>query len=474
MNQQFIGSRAIGRDGLVFNFMKSEILDQVLPSRIHSIDFISNYFTREDSLCELPPIIVNHIGYVRKINFSRQTSFKDFNQLDLFTNLEEFKISDTRLPAENVIRILSSNKHLKSIEYSNPLCDSSTLDVQLFLASIISLPNLRHVNLSGVKFINDEIVAKLLINLPYLSDLVVRYCTNVSDIAFAGIEQHKHIKIVDITGCKITNPGIILKNQNIRKLSYEDSDFENVYLDLGTIVSKVIELSFSLSTNISTNVLRSIADSCPDVEILRLETSTYKSDGLKQFLNSSINKLTSLKELYLNGTKLDDGNIKEILLEKLQILSLEFNNITDSSIDKIKQFTQLTDIRLGRTNITHKGIADLLAHYHSIGKVIENLALNSLKITGEQILSIPHWSQVQRLNLSKNKVNNDAFLFLIKLLNIIELNCSDNMITNEAVHPHIYSNRTLRKLNLSSNRNISARTKSSIVMKCPNISELTL
>ena len=110
---------------------------------------------------------------------------------------------------------------------------------------------------------------------------------------------------------------------------------------------------------------------------------------------TSLEVLTSLRELVLNSFKFTDAGISQLKgLKKLQKLDLSDTRITDAGLADLKGLTELQKLTLVRTQITDAGLADL----KELTK-LQNLDLSANRITDAGLAHLQGLTELQNLYL---------------------------------------------------------------------------
>ena len=111
---------------------------------------------------------------------------------------------------------------------------------------------------------------------------------------------------------------------------------------------------------------------------------------------TSLEVLTSLRELVLNSFKFTDAGISQLKgLKKLQKLDLSDTRITDAGLADLKGLTKLQKLDLSETEITNAG----LAHLKGLTK-LQKLDLSGTGITNAGLANLEVLPELRELNLS--------------------------------------------------------------------------
>ncbi|KAG2392616.1 hypothetical protein C9374_011341 [Naegleria lovaniensis] len=473
--------KAIGRNGEVFNFFEKGILDSVLPSNIESISFLSNFFTQGTSISALPSIIMEKPLFLRHLNLTYQTSFKDVQQICSLKRLEHLRLANSMMSLQDVTQILKSNTKLRCLEYCFPHSSSSStnemlIDSQEILSAFQEgSGTLERLFLNGVSCLSNSMVAKLIEILPNLKELSVQDAQLLSNEAFCNIEKNgKNLTFINISGCEnITCPfKTLLKAPKLRTIVLEGCDLSTKDLSITTkehcTTENITDLDLASCVVNDMSILSNFSSlTCLNLSSVQLVAGS----GAETFLKN-IATLSHLKELNLTGCQfMNDTLLSHIANKELKMLRVGgCGGITDQSIPHLMKLEQLTEIEIGKTKISSGGVQSLLDHF----KNIVYFGVNQLNLTDSDILNIQGWSQIERLNLSKNRISDLGFKSLVKYSNLIFLNLADNLITDNGIDQDLFSNKTLTGLILVANRKITNKKRSQIVMKCTHIVDLHL
>ncbi len=93
----------------------------------------------------------------------------------------------------------------------------------------------------------------------------------------------------------------------------------------------------------------------------RVFTDVSYNPLVNDFTLAEIAKHTSIKRLYLDGTKITDNGLSQLApLKNLHELSLINTPITDAGLAQLASLTTLKELRVHGTNVTAAGVKDLV------------------------------------------------------------------------------------------------------------------
>ena len=189
-------------------------------------------------------------------------------------------------------------------------------------------------------------------------------------------------------------------------------------------------------------------------------------EGLLVLLNNK-HKFLELEELILGRVKLNSIDFLEnIFVDRLKLLNLELNRISNLSIFQNLHLKNLEILNLSNNAITS---IDLLSKI-SIPNLLK-LYLSRNFIESIEIFSKVHFPKLKGLYLSENKISNISILSKASLINLVELFLNSNLITSIDVFKEM-NFPFLKMLNISCNRIISIDAFGKF--PCSKIEELNL
>lgn len=184
-------------------------------------------------------------------------------------------------------------------------------------------------------------------------------------------------------------------------------------------------------------------------------TVILKYAGLEHM--SSIDQLAQCRVHVFSAAKLDfdDQHMKHLeKLSELTVLNLDDTLISDASLGVIGRFHQIGALRLSITNISGKNFELLknLKQIHNfqisgcnlekgfLGRLRPNFGsltdvnLASVNFSREDAATLPELTELQALNISKNKLVDDSFVpYLLKMKKLKFLNIADTRITDASL-----------------------------------------
>ena len=166
---------------------------------------------------------------------------------------------------------------------------------------------------------------------------------------------------------------------------------------------------------------------------------------------------SNLKKLYLYKNEILDINVLEkAIFEKLEILSLGYNKISDINVFEKINFKELKELYLNDNNISNINKLENLSC-----EKLEILSLGHNKIEDISVLEKMNVIELKELYLYENKIIDINVLENVKFIGLEKLNLRCNKITNI----HVFQNlkfKSLKELKLSNN-NIIKDNYSSII-----------
>lgn len=159
----------------------------------------------------------------------------------------------------------------------------------------------------------------------------------------------------------------------------------------------------------------------------------------------SILKLTRLRSLSINKTKINDAGIAKLAgLKSLTYLDLRETPITDSSLASISKMQGLRTLNLANTKVTDKGLRYLISMPN-----LKRLDLSQTAITDATARNIlSKMISLEELNLSRTAITNEGVKALNPLSNLRKLWIRDNLKVTSASVSHLASHKKMQDLEL--------------------------
>ena len=189
-------------------------------------------------------------------------------------------------------------------------------------------------------------------------------------------------------------------------------------------------------------------------------------EGLLTIINNK-HKFMEIEELTLGRVKLNSIDFLEnINLDRLRVLNLELNRISDLNI-----FSKLYLKNLETLNLSNNSITSIDILSKTTMNNLENLYLSRNFIESIDILSRVNFPKLKGLYLSENKISNISILSKVSFLNLNELFLNSNSINSIDVFKEVKF-PFLKVLNLSGNKITSIDALGTI--PCLKLEELNL
>ena len=139
----------------------------------------------------------------------------------------------------------------------------------------------------------------------------------------------------------------------------------------------------------------------------------------------SIAKCDGIEELILDGTDITDRGISQLIaLKKLRFLSCEITKLTNKSMDSIIQIKTLEELRLGGTRITNEGMRNL----DSLAK-LRTLSMMLTKLNDQSMQHLKKIHSLECLDLSGTDITDMSIPALLELEKLRLLNVRKTDIT---------------------------------------------
>ena len=256
------------------------------------------------------------------------------------------------------------------------------------LKEIAQLKKLQSLKLKGVR----QITLAGIKHLSALKELrSLSLCqTHADDTWLKPLVNLKEIRALDISEIPITDEGVedLMGFKHLEELNLHYTKCTDQGVNMLTKLSnlRAVELS---STELTDAGLASLT-SLKDLQKLDVSLTKVTEAGLRKFPPND--KLRSLNAI---GVKLSTEGFKHIAKFKL-LESLAMTSITDDGLKEIIQLEEMTDLFIGRANITEKTFRDLVRlkklntlHFFDRPKVSESAIRDLRKAFPKALIIIP-------------------------------------------------------------------------------------
>ncbi|KAK3118961.1 hypothetical protein QOZ80_9BG0711430 [Eleusine coracana subsp. coracana] len=317
-------------------------------------------------------------------------------------------------------------ERLEYLDLSSNHLEGTTGRIPEFLGS---LKNLKYLNLSGIMF-SDKVPSQLgnLSNLQYLdlSGMDGTYSTDVSWLTRLSFLQYLSLDSVELR-IKDDWPRVVNMLPSLRVIVLSNCRLSSATQSLGALnLTNLQELDVSYNffnhpvascwfwnltsltyLDLGSNYLLygQLPNALGDMTLLRyLSLSDMKTSV--SMIMARLNNLCNLRILYLDSC-FTQGNIVDLIemlpqcsLNKLQLLSLESNQLTGALPKVMEQLTNLVVLDLSGNNIT----GPVPAFIRSMAGLVL-LDLSSNKMEGPIPKFIGQFTSLRTLDLSNNHLN---------------------------------------------------------------------
>ena len=189
-------------------------------------------------------------------------------------------------------------------------------------------------------------------------------------------------------------------------------------------------------------------------------------EGLLVLLNNK-HKFIEIEELIIGRVKLNSLDFLEnLFLDKLKVLNLEYNRISNINIFQNLLLKNLENLKLSSNCITS---IDILNKCYFPN--LQNLYLSRNSINSIEILSRVNFQKLKGLYLSENKISNISILNKASFFYLSELYLNSNLISSIDVFKEV-NFPNLKILNLSCNKIVSIDSLAKIT--CLKLEEINL
>ena len=172
-------------------------------------------------------------------------------------------------------------------------------------------------------------------------------------------------------------------------------------------------------------------------------------------LFENINNFKSLRYLYIKSFNLNENIIIKLsdnFCQKLKLLDLGWNKISNINIFENANFKELKEL-----NLSHNNIADIKVLEKVKIEKIKVLNLGSNKILNINILKTVNFKELKILNLSNNKISDIKILEKVKFEKLVTLNLGSNNISDINILENV-NFKELKELYLYNNNIFNLKT----------------
>ena len=297
----------------------------------------------------------------------------------------------------------------------------------------IKILNLCRNNISSIEGL-EKLEYKLLENLNLGRN-------NINNIDILENENFKELKILNFNWNKIENISV-LKRAKFQKL-------EN--LDLGR--NKINDIDILKDVNFKElKALNLYLNQISEIGVLA-EVDFQKLEQLNLGVNQNIN-INILKEVNfqeLKELKLYNNNISNIeLLKNIKFKKLEILDLGNNGIENIGELKSLEYTNLKELFLYHNKISNIEVFKEVKFDNLKKLNLSHNKISNIKVFGQVKFKGLEILDLGDNQIEDITEFSNVELNGLKELNLNDNQISDIAVFGNVKFN--LEKLNLSNNK----------------------
>lgn len=258
-----------------------------------------------------------------------------------------------------------------------------------------------------------------------------------------SLTRQKHLVGVSLRNTAVTNSGVsgllTLKNQLQVLDLYGTGIDDNSLNDIGSLMElRELDLGVTRVTSPALVALKSLK---------KLRVLELSGRRINDSATTAVALLPSLVQLSLSGTRVTDNGMAALAsLSRLKALGLSGTRIEGNSLDKLAVLPDLACLDLADTDITGDSLSRLAAfrklkalnlencplivdastvHLSRLtslqGLVLRKTGFEKQSITGTGLARLTTLSQLQHLNLSATRVNDETIAPLAKLTNLRSL-----------------------------------------------------
>lgn len=322
--------------------------------------------------------------------------------------------------------------------------------------------------------VTDDVLAGLK-NLGTLRELNLWECGQVTDAGMKHLQALDQLEVLELGYTQITDEG--LKHLESMK-SLKRLDLRETATSLRAALQLVVALpELHLLTNFGRFDGATDATFHPDVtdeQVQQLSSlpklqrlSLWQCGQLTGEALQGIGKVSSLQQLNLGVTRIDDEGLKQLTeLNQLRRLVLAGTEITDDGLAHLSNLRGLEELDLSNTSVSDKGLAHLasLTGLKSLNlgvtevtdaglqqlsglKSLESLNLEQTRVHGEGLAKLQSLPQLATLQLSLSFVNDEGLKNLAELQGLKHLDMWGTVVTDAGIKS-LHNMETLRHVGL--------------------------
>ena len=190
------------------------------------------------------------------------------------------------------------------------------------------------------------------------------------------------------------------------------------------IIARFNAIGSSQKTDADIQKLTSLKEGVENIVEINADGSDLSSKAL-----TNIERLTGLKHLRLNRTKMDDEACRKIAgLSSLEVLALAQTQITDVGVAALSSLQNLKHLELTRCLLTENG-------FRAIGNLpaLKTILIESTNLNNRALDLLCNASTITELTLASNPINDFGLVSLSKLEPLEYLEISNTQITGEGL-----------------------------------------
>lgn len=323
--------------------------------------------------------------------------------------LDSLNLASTDLSSEQL-------SHLKSLHNLRRLELAYTGVDDAGIAQLSQLANLQYLHLDFTP-ITDEGLAQL-VDLAGLSVLFLRG-TQLTDDGVAHLRDLGSLRDLYLAKTEITDQGLQhLMDLDLRKLDLYMTQVTNTGVEQLRGFPNLNWLHLG-STHITDEGLAHVGSLC-SLQTLFLDGTHITDDGLVW-----LKGLENLRDLHLGQTKITDRGLEILQGLDLRILALYKTQVTNTGVDRLAGFANLTWLNLGATQISDEGIG----HLREL-KNLRELRLDRTNVTSDGIEHVKSLPNLVRLYLNGTKIDDGALEELKGLTSLERLDIRGTGLTD--------------------------------------------
>lgn len=349
--------------------------------------------------------------------------------LEQFNKLECLTLRSCQLHAKAIDTIIGK----KNLTY----LDLGECDFSVSIASISTLKNLEHLNISQAKNIDNDAVNEIINSCNKLKHLNLFGCSTVLPSTIMNISKLHELEHLNLENLlNVDSPSIENITNNCSKLNYLNLKSCKNVADYA--VSKLSQLknleylNINFLFNINTQSLSEITNKCRKLKHLDIGfCSNVSESGLKD-----ISKLTYIEHLNLERVKnITDNVIYKITRKcwKLKYLTLNecSKRVTSSMLIDIRHLKYLEELFIDNVvNATD----EMFLKIYSL-RVLSCVGCSSITDIGVKNI-LKNCSKIENLNISKTGVTVDSLIRAVKEINHRKNNIPLKIQVSSSIYKH--------------------------------------